>query len=238
MTSNKLNSLEWDQSCLPEAPSAPETLQQTGLTLGFLSDMTLRTLYVRGGMLGLDLARLLCLPFKVLEEALGFLKHEKCIEVAGGDLIGRISYRFNLTDLGRRRAQEAFKMCAYVGPAPVPLEDYVEQTYRQAVTAIDVSPEALRAAFSHLVVTEELFNAVGPSVVSGKSVFIYGPPGNGKTAIAQSIGNFMNTCGGEIYVPFAFLAEGNIVTVFDAAIHEMTEGEDDRLEDNEATIRR
>jgi predicted ATPase with chaperone activity len=235
----KVNNLEWDIGSVPEAPSAPDTLEQTGLTIGFLSDMILRTLYTRGGMLGLDLARLLCLPFKVIEEALGFLKHEKCIEVLGGDLIGRISYKFNLTELGRRRAQEAFKMCAYIGPAPVPLEDYVEQTYRQAVTAIDVSPEALRAAFSHLVVSEELFNAVGPAVVSGKSVFIYGPPGNGKTSIASAIGNFMNTCGGEIYIPFCFIAEGNIVTVYDNAVHERSEGDDDdRMEDNEATIRR
>jgi predicted ATPase with chaperone activity len=237
--SQKINHLDWDVGGAPEAPSAPETLQQTGLNVGFLSDMLLRILYTRGGMLGLDVAKLLCLPFKVVEEALGFLKHEKCIEVLGGDLIGRISYKFTLTELGRKRAQEAFQMCAYVGPAPVPLEDYVEQVYRQAVTAIDISPEALRAAFSHLVVTEELFNAVGPAVVSGKSVFIYGPPGNGKTAIAQSIGNFMNTCGGEIYVPFAFLAEGNIVTLFDPAIHERIDAEDEgRLEDNEATIRR
>ncbi|MGL4550827.1 MAG: ATPase [Gemmataceae bacterium] len=235
----KATGMDWDLGNAPEAPSAPETLQQTGLTLGFLSDMVLRTLYVRGGMLGLDLGRLLCLPFKVLEEALGFLKHEKCLEVAGGDLIGRISYRFNLTELGRRRAQEAFKMSAYVGPAPVPLEDYVEQTYRQAVTAIDVSPDALRASFSHLVVTEDLFNAVGPSVVSGKSVFIYGPPGNGKTSIAQAIGNFMNTCGGEIYIPFAFIAEGSIITLYDNAIHERAEAEEEgRMEDNEATIRR
>ena len=232
-------SLEWDLAGMPEAPSAPETLQQTGLTLGFLCDLLLRALYVRGTMLGLDISRLVCLPFKVVEDALTFLKHEKCIEVAGGDLIGRISYRFSLTELGRRRATEAFKMCAYVGPAPVPLEDYVEQTYRQAVTAIDVSPEALRAAFSHLVVSEELFNAVGPAVVSGKSVFIYGPPGNGKTSIATAIGNFMNTCGGEIYVPHAFQAEGNIITVFDGAVHERSEGEsEDRMEDNEATIRR
>jgi predicted ATPase with chaperone activity len=235
----KINHMDWDVGGVPEAPTAPETLQQTGLTLGLLSDMVLRTLYTRGGMLGLDLARLLCLPFKVLEEALGFLKHEKCIEVLGGDLIGRISYKFNLTELGRRRAQEAFEMCAYVGPAPVPLEDYVEQTYRQAVTAIDISPESMRAAFSHLVISEELFNAVGPAIVSGKSVFIYGPPGNGKTSIAQAIGNFMNNSGGEIYIPFAFLAEGNIITVFDAAVHERSDADDmDRLEDNEATIRR
>src|SRR3954468_12357150 len=127
--------LDWDIGGAPEAPSAPETLQQTGLTLGFLSDLILRTLYTRGGMLGLDLARLLCLPFKVIEESLHFLKQEKCTEVLGGDLIGRISYRFNLTDLGRRRAQEAMKLCAYVGPAPVPLEDYVAHTYLPALTS-------------------------------------------------------------------------------------------------------
>jgi len=122
------NLMDWDAGGLSEAPSAPENLQQTGLTVGFLNNMILRALYIRGGMLGLDLAKLLCLPFKVIEESLGFLKNEKAIEVLGGDLIGRISYRFNLTDLGRKRAQEAIKMCAYVGPAPVPLEDYVEQT--------------------------------------------------------------------------------------------------------------
>ena len=131
------------------------------------------------------------------------------------------------------------KMCAYVGPAPVPLEDYVEQVYRQAVTAINVSPEALKAAFGHLVISDELFNAVGPAIVSGKSVFIYGPPGNGKTAMTQAIGNFMNTSGGEIYVPYAFMAENNVITVFDQAVHEPADGDgDDRLEDNEATIRR
>jgi predicted ATPase with chaperone activity len=231
--------MDWDQGGLPEAPGAPENLQQTGLTSGFLNNMILRTLYVRGGMLGLDLAKLLCLPFKVIDESLGFLKQEKALEVLGGDLIGRISYRFNLTELGRRRAAEALKLCAYVGPAPVPLEDYVEQVYRQAVTNINVSPETLRAAFSHLVLSDELFNAVGPAIVSGKSVFIYGPPGNGKTAMTQAIGAFMNQSGGDIYVPYAFLTEGNVVTVFDRAVHQLTDDDaNEPLEDNEATIRR
>src|SRR5438309_1379935 len=114
--------IDWDEGSAPEAPSAPENLAQTGLNTGFLNDLILKTLYAQGGLLGLDLARLLRLPFKVIEESLGFLKQEKAIEVLGGDLIGRISYRFNLTDLGRRRAQEAMKMCAYCGAAPVPLE--------------------------------------------------------------------------------------------------------------------
>src|ERR1700740_1923098 len=115
--------MEWEGTSLPEAPSTPDSLKEAGLTLGFLNDLILRTLYTRGGMLGLDISKLLCLPFKVVEEALEFLKRDKCLEVLGGDLIGRVSYRFNLTELGRRRAQDAMKMCAYVGPAPVPLED-------------------------------------------------------------------------------------------------------------------
>src|SRR5438034_9102214 len=124
-------SLDWENSTLPEAPTAPETLQEAGLTLTFLADLLLRILYTRGSMLGLDLARFVCLPFRVIEEALRFLKDEKCVEVTGGDLIGRVSYKFNLTELGRRRATEAMNACGYGGPAPVPPEDSVEPTYRQ-----------------------------------------------------------------------------------------------------------
>ncbi len=239
INATKQVSLEWEAATLPDAPTAPETLAQAGLTLGFLNDLALKLLYTNGGMLGLELARQLCLPFKIIEDSLRFLKDEKCMEVAGGDLIGRVSYRYNLTELGRKRAQDAMRQCAYVGPAPVPIEDYIEQTYRQSVTGINTSPEALRSAFSHLVLREDLFNAIGPAVVSGKSVFIYGPPGNGKTSIARAIGDFMNNSGGEIYVPFAFLAENSIVTVYDQAVHQAVEDTAlDNLEDNEATIRR
>src|SRR6516165_12021919 len=224
---------------MPEAPIAPESLKEAGLTAGFVNDMILRSLYVRGGMVGRDLAQYLCLPFKVIRDCVKFLKDEKCIEVAGGDLVGEVSYRYNLTDMGRSRANQAMQQCAYVGPAPVPLEDYVEQTYRQAVTGISCSPEPLRAAFSHLVLREEMFSAIGPAIVSGRSVFIYGPPGNGKTSVARAIGEFMNNAGGEIYVPYAFLAENSIITVYDSSLHQLADPRDaDRMEDNEATIRR
>ena len=233
------SNMEWDGAGAPDAPTAPESLKQAGLSLNFLNDLLLRTLYVQGVMLGLDIARNVCLPFKVIEESLKFLKDEKCVEVQGGDLIGRVSYRFQLTELGRKRAQDSMKQCAYVGPAPVPIEDYVEQTYRQAVTGISCSPEPLRAAFSHLVLKEEMFSAIGPAIVSGRSVFIYGPPGNGKTSIARAIGEFMNNAGGEIYVPYAFLAENSIITVYDSSLHQLADDrEADRMEDNEATIRR
>jgi len=222
----------------PEAPTPPESLKEAGLTLAFLNDLILKALYLRGTMLGRDLGQFLCLPFKVVKESLKFLKDEKNIEVMGGDLVGEVSYKFSLTDLGRRRSQEAMEMCAYCGPAPVPLEDYVEQTYRQAVTGIRCTPETLAAPFSHLVIKDEMFNNLGPAIVSGRSVFIYGPPGNGKTAMARSIGEFMNQTGGGIYVPYSFLAEGSIITVYDPSVHQPDENQDHSFIDPDSSVKR
>ena len=229
---------DWETNPAPEAPVAPESLKEAGLSMGFLCEMLLRTVYTRGTMIGRDLAQYLCLPFKVIREPLRFLKDEKCIQVDGGDLVGEVSYKFSLTDLGRKRAQEATELCAYVGPAPVPLEDYVEQCYRQTVTGLQCFPEVLRAPFSHLVLKEEMFNNIGPAIISGRSVFIYGPPGNGKTAMARAIGDYMNTAGGSIYLPYAFVADGNIITVYDPSLHVVDDAPDEFGDETDATVRK
>jgi predicted ATPase with chaperone activity len=198
----------------------------------------MRTIYTRGPQLGRVLAKFLCLPFKLIREPLKFLKDEKCIQVDGGDLVGEVSYRFSLTDLGRNRGETLMRQCAYVGPCPVPLEDYVEQCYRQTVTGLSCYPEALKAPFRHLVIPDELFNAIGPAIVSGRSVFIYGPPGNGKTAIARSIGDYMNSAGGSIYIPHAFVADGNIVTLYDPSLHVVDDEITEFADESDASIRR
>jgi predicted ATPase with chaperone activity len=227
-----------DYAATIEPPLAPETLREAGLSPAFMNDLILKTIYNYGSIVGRDLAQFLCLQFKVIRDCLKFLKDEKCVEITGGDLVGEVSYHFALTDLGRHRAQEAMRQCAYVGPAPVPLEDYVEQTYRQSVTGIHCEPEILRASFGHLVIREELFNAIGPAIISGRSVFIYGPPGNGKTAIARSIGDFMNRAGGSIYIPYAFLADASIVTVYDQSLHVIDDDPlQDRGDDADSTVR-
>jgi predicted ATPase with chaperone activity len=230
--------VDWDSNPSPEAPTAPESLKESGLTLPFLCDMILRTIYARGPQVGRDLAQYLCLPFKIIREPLRYLKDEKLIQVDGGDLVGEVSYRFSLTDLGRNRSHEVMKQCAYVGPAPVPLEDYVEQCYRQTVTGLSCYPEVLKAPFRHLIIKEDLFNAIGPAIISGRSVFIYGPPGNGKTAVARAIGEYMNSVGGSIYIPFAFVADGNIVTMYDPSLHTLDDSPTEFGDESDAMVRR
>jgi predicted ATPase with chaperone activity len=229
---------DWDTNPTPEAPLAPETLKESGLTASFIADLLLKTVYSRGPTLGRDLSQLLCLPFKIIREPLRWLKDEKLIQIDGGDLVGEVSYRFSLTDLGRERSHSLMRQCAYVGPAPVPLEDYVEQCYRQTVSGLQCYPEALRAPFQHLVIKEELFNAIGPAIVSGRSVFIYGPPGNGKTAMARSIGEYMNSAGGSIYVPYAFMSDGDIITVFDPSLHSVDDTPTDFGDEADLAVRR
>jgi hypothetical protein len=207
----------------PRMPVSPHTLHDSGLTLMQISNLVMKQLYLHDNLLGVDIARHIRLPFQVVDESIRFLKDSKVIEVSSGDVIGTASYRFNLTDLGNNRAREAFDQCRYVGPAPVPLDAYVKQCELQSVAATECYPEELSIAFSDMIIKPELLQELGPAVCSGKSIFIYGPPGNGKTMVAKGLGKFLNNRGGEIYVPYAIQAENSIITVFDPTLHETTD---------------
>jgi predicted ATPase with chaperone activity len=223
----------------PPAPVAPRSMQETGLSLGFLTDLILKMLLTRGTMLGVELSRQTALPFRILDQALQFLKDEKCVEILSGDLLGTASYRYCLTDFGRQRARDAMETSSYVGPAPVPLDEYIDQVYRQLVTGIPLTREGLKNAFAHLVISDEMVDTLGPAVVSGRAVFIYGPPGTGKTSIARAIGEFFNHSGGEIYIPHAILADDGIVTLYDPIVHKAADDQVDEVgPSTQALVRR
>ncbi len=216
-----LSQSEYNGQLIP----APQTLADTGLSLMQLCNLVLKQLYLQGSALGIDISRSAHLPFSIIDEALIFLKEEKCIQVTSGNMIGRSSYRFNLTELGRIRSREAFEQCRYVGPAPVTLDAYVQQCRLQTVKGVDCTPEKLQTAFSDLIIREGLLDELGPAVCSGRSIFIYGPPGNGKTLIAKGLGKFLHQQGGEIYIPYALQMENSIITLFDPTIHQATDDE-------------
>jgi len=210
---------EQDTGRLPPPP-APRRLADTGLSEGFVCDLILRCLHAHGDLLGAELARTVCLPFATLVDLLQYLKDRLMVEVTGGDVVGPVSYRYTLSDRGRQRARELMQACAYVGPAPVTLEAYSERARQQRVGGALCTTERLQNAFDGLVIRPELLEELGPAICSGRSIFVYGPPGNGKTSIAKGLGRYLNAGGGDMYLPHAILVESSIVVVFDPSIHE------------------
>lgn len=202
------------------APLPPRSLSETGLTLGQLADLLLKLTYLHGSLTGAELASHVRLPFRVVEEVLFFLRRVRCLQVQGGTPAAEFAYRYQLTEEGRVRAREAFEQCRYVGPAPVSLRSYVEQCRRQTVRGVPCTFERLRPAFDDLVLRPGLLEEIGPAITDGQAIFLYGPSGNGKTALARRIGRYLHTSAGEVYVPYAVLVDGLTITVFDPNVHQ------------------
>ena len=210
-----------------QPPKSPKTLGESGLTLHQLSDLILKVIYLHGTMSGFEVSQQLKLAFGVVEEGLEFLKQQHLLDVRSGEVVGPVSYQFQLTDHGLKRAREAFEECRYVGPAPVSLSEYLSQCRKQSTRCVDFTEGELHDALNHLVVDEALLNRLGPAVLSGQAIFLFGEPGNGKTVLGKAIAAMMNRFGGAIYVPYAISVDQHIVTVFDPGIHRTVETAND-----------
>jgi hypothetical protein len=205
----------------PPAPPMPTSLAATGLSVGQVEQLLVKTLH-DGELTGLAVADRMRLPYSILEPLIERLRAERLIEVRGGGGSGSSSYRYALTDLGRDRAQQYFENSLYAGPAPVPLASYV--AYMNALTAARgfMDRDRLAQGFAHLIISEKVLEQLGPAVNAGKAVFLYGAPGNGKTVIAEGMGR---TLGGDMFVPYAIDVDGHIVTMYDPIIHHAVETE-------------
>lgn len=204
-------------------PSPPKSLGETGLTLSQLCDLILKQMYLDGVITGFDAASRLRLPFGIVDDALQHLRDNRLAEVTSGELLGRLSFRFQLTEAGRSQARDAFEQCRYVGPAPVTLRSYVEQCRRQSVSKVRCDFDMLERAFAGQVIRPGLLDEIGPAVCTGQAIFLHGSPGNGKTIIARRLGKLLNEQAGDIYVPYALLVDSSIITLFDPAVHQTTD---------------
>ncbi|MGB9776766.1 MAG: ATP-binding protein [Anaerolineae bacterium] len=199
-------------------PRAPRSVEETGLNLGFLIDLALKVLYFEGFLSGYELAERMKLPYAgVVDQVLEFLKREKLCEVKGAGGFAEAAYQYAISDKGRLMAREALDRSHYAGPAPVPLDVYSDAIRQQSLGQIVVHQRTMRQALSHLVISEETFAQLGPAVNSGKSIFLFGPPGNGKTVIAEAIGKMIMS--GTIYIPYAVEVDGQVIKVFDTVNH-------------------
>ena len=199
------------------APAAPQSLEDTGLSFDLVLQIVTKTLHLAGELTGIDLAARLGVPFAVIEPALTLMKREQQVEIAGGTMLGAPSYRYRLTDAGRVRASLFLDDNHYVGALPVPLAQYNRFMSRVAAERTPLSRDLIRRAFSHLVLSPRVIDHLGPAIAARHSLFVYGPPGNGKTVISQAIRNVIAT---ELYVPHAVSVDGAIIRVYDPVHHE------------------
>ena len=206
-------------------PTSPQSIEEAGIPLDLILQLTLKSLHFSGELSGTELSRRLGLEFQVIQPALELLKVQQQISIVGGGFVGGASYRYRITDTGRTRAALFLESSHYVGVAPVPLAQY--QAYMHAYRAAapkGATQERVRQAFSHLVISDSVLDQLGPAINAGHSMFVYGPPGNGKTVISQAIHNLLE---GEIAIPHALEIEGQIVRLFDPVNHEVVPAEHD-----------
>jgi predicted ATPase with chaperone activity len=222
-------------------PLAPRTVDETGISLGLLGDLALKIFYFESYLAGRDLATRMGLPFpNVVSVVLEFLRREQLCEVRSATGRGGFSestYEYVLTSRGRDMARDALDRGQYIGPAPVPLRNYIAAIRRQELKDVMVHQRQLRQALAHLVFNPETFEQVGPAINSGRSIFLFGPPGNGKTSVAEAIGSLLME--GDMYIPYAMEVEGQIIKVFDDVNHViLTESQPQRVDGRWIKIRR
>ncbi len=219
----------------PLARPLPQSLAELGVPEIFLANLVLKHCFYLDVFHLADLVARLKLPTTILSQLLDYLKKEKYLEVRGSDPLKptanpfSLANRYALLDGGKRRAAQLLEYDAYVGPAPVSLEDYWQQVTRQSIQLTSVTPARLAQIFQGLVVSPAMLELLGPAAVSGKPLFLYGPPGNGKTTLALRLGQVWEDV---VLVPYAIYVEGNVIRLFDEITHQpATDDSPDQLAD-------
>lgn len=207
------------------SPPPMRGVDDTGLNMGLLTDLAIKTIYFSGYLSGHQLADRMALPYTgVVDRIIEFMKREKWVEVRGSGALHEGAYEYLISGKGSDKAREATERNMYAGPCPVTLQQYVYAMKAQFVRP-HVRREDLVHAFEGLVVSDEMLDKIGPAMNSGKGIFMYGPPGNGKTTFATRAAR--SVLGADMWLPYAVDIDGQIIRVFDDVNHEVVELQDD-----------
>jgi hypothetical protein len=196
-------------------PREPQSLGEVGLSQSEVEALILKLLLSRGDLVGRDIADHIRLPFVLADELLRQLKRDQLVVYRGSAAMN--DYLYQLTDLGRERARRYAEHCSYFGAAPVTLASYVESVRAQSLEKQHPTVEDLRLAFDDLLISPRMLERLGPAINSGRGLFLFGAPGNGKTSIAERV---TAAFGQSIWIPRAIGVDGEIMRLFDPMNHQ------------------
>lgn len=199
-------------------PQAPTSLAESGHSLWDVQALILKHLFHRRIATGHDVAKHLCLPFVIVEPILTDLKKERMIDFRGASGFGDFVYA--ILEEGMKRAREHLSESTYAGAAPVPFDDYIRSVQLQSLDDHHPTPEALRESLADLIVDPRVYQQLGLALTSGRSVFLYGAPGNGKTSIAERV---MSAYTDYIWVPKAVEVGRTILRLYDSRYHKLVD---------------
>jgi hypothetical protein len=200
-----------------QAPPPLRSMTDTGLSPVMMREILLKTMFRMNLEMVSDLERVLCVPSRVVQDLIDEARSQGLLEALGtlhANSGGEMGYR--LSDTGKARALDALSQSEYYGAMPVPMERYGEQVKRQSVRDMQITRAQLTGAMGHLILPPALLDHLGPAVGSGRSILMYGPPGNGKSSISNGI---RDALGDKIYVPRAVEYSGQVITVYDPIVH-------------------
>jgi hypothetical protein len=200
----------------PPIPRPPESLEEAGLPEEFVAGLIIKALHHRGAASGFELSDLLALPFPLLDDVIEQLQERRFLQVNGTNGPTRGEYVFTLTSDGRKRAAEELELSRYVGPAPVPFEDFRRWIELQTIEGTRISAPELQGALEGVVLPDSMLELLGPAINSGRSLFLYGESGNGKTLLARRLAKVY---GERYYVPYSVLVDGSVMIVYDPIHH-------------------
>ncbi len=196
----------------------PKNIEDLDIPQNILIDIVLRLLFNEGNVNFRRFTQVIRVPH-VVDPILEWMKNEHLVEILSGSSgIGRVGYVYNLSAAGEARARTAMERSQYVGPAPVPIHQYIEAIEAQTQQTANIPAEKVEAALSDLILPHNFHRRIGPAINSGTSLFLYGPSGNGKTTIAQAIGSLIAETE-PIWLPYALTAGGHIIQVYDRLVH-------------------
>jgi len=196
-------------------PTEPKTFQEAGLTDSEVEALILKYLLARGDIPGRDIAAQLKLPFLPIAELLQQMKFDQLVGHKGAAKMN--DYVYLLSDIGRERAKRYAERCTYFGAAPVTLADYIAGVQAQSLEGQAPTEADLQRAFDDLLINPNMLSRLGPAVNSGRGLFLFGAPGNGKTSIAERVSQAF---GRYIWIPRAIGIDGEIIRLFDPSNHE------------------